>query len=110
MKNSEYIDIFQEFPDEEERTRYLQARRRVKEIRGFYIHLLVYLGVNIFILVARLVKDKDMDWGDVNVPILWGIVILIHAGSVFIPNMIFGNDWEEKKIRELMNKYKNEME
>ncbi|WP_260258622.1 2TM domain-containing protein [Elizabethkingia miricola] len=42
------------------------------------------------------------------VPVLWGIVVLIHAGSIFLPGIIFGDDWEKKKIRKLMEKYKSQ--
>jgi 2TM domain len=34
----------------------------------------------------------------------WGIGILAHALSVFGITGLFGSDWEEKKIAELMNK------
>jgi len=46
--------------------------------------------------------DMDNYWTE----ILWGIGVLAHALSVFVPNFIFGSDWEKKKIRELMDKYK----
>ena len=36
----------------------------------------------------------------------WGIGILAHGLSVFLPNMILGNNWEERKIKELMEKEK----
>lgn len=36
----------------------------------------------------------------------WGIGLLIHAFSVFGTKM-FLKDWEEKKIKELMEKDKN---
>jgi len=31
-----------------------------------------------------------------------------HGFSVFLPNWIFGRNWEEKKIKELMEKEKSE--
>jgi hypothetical protein len=38
--------------------------------------------------------------------IFWGIGLLAHGISVFSPNVFFGKDWEEKIIRELMDKNK----
>ena len=39
--------------------------------------------------------------------LFWGIGLLAHGLSVFLPGMILGNNWEERKIKELMEKDKN---
>ncbi|WP_411897704.1 2TM domain-containing protein [Elizabethkingia occulta] len=87
---------------------FLEAKRKVKEIRGFYIHFLIYLTVNIIILISNFYEYHQIGWINIYVPVLWGVVILIHAGSVFLPGIIFGNDWEKKKIKKLMEKYKSQ--
>ncbi|WP_332033147.1 2TM domain-containing protein [Kaistella sp.] len=86
---------------------YREAKRKVKELKEFYIHFFVYIIVNLF-LVARNVQGGDSlyDMDNYWTAILWGIGVLAHALSVFVPNFIFGTDWEKKKIRELMDKYK----
>ncbi|MHC6198164.1 2TM domain-containing protein [Elizabethkingia miricola] len=94
------------FSDEE--IEFLEAKRRVKEIRGFYIHFLIYLAVNVFILAETFYNYHQIGWTNIYVPVLWGIVVLIHAGSIFLPGIIFGDDWEKKKIRKLMEKYKSQ--
>jgi hypothetical protein len=38
---------------------------------------------------------------------LWGIGLFAHGLSVFLPNFILGKNWEEKKIRELMERNRN---
>jgi hypothetical protein len=38
----------------------------------------------------------------------WGIGLLAHGLSVFGRYVFFGQNWEEKKIQELMDKDKNE--
>jgi hypothetical protein len=39
------------------------------------------------------------------VTIFWGLAILLHASRVFVLRSKFlGEEWEEKKIRELMEK------
>jgi hypothetical protein len=38
----------------------------------------------------------------------WGIGLLVHTLSTFMPNWIFGQNWEEKKIQELIEKEKSE--
>jgi len=85
--------------------RYVEAQKRVKKLKGFYIHATVYVLVNLF-LIARNVQQGDSLY-DIDIywtAIFWGIGLLAHAASVFVPNFILGNDWEEKKIRQLMDK------
>lgn len=87
--------------------RYRTAKRRVKEIKGFYIHAAVYVLVNLFLLALNVqqgepVTDLDNYW----TAILWGVGLLAHGLSVFLPQIIFGRDWEERKTRELMDRYK----
>ena len=87
--------------------KYLEAQKRVKRLKGFYIHATVYVLVNLFLIgnnVQRGMNPSDID--NYCTAIFWGIGLLGHALSVFLPNMIMGKDWEEKKIRELMDKYK----
>ncbi|UOK41187.1 MULTISPECIES: 2TM domain-containing protein [Flavobacterium] len=84
-----------------EREQLERAKKRVQEIKGFYGHLAVYVSVNIFFLVINLLtspKDLWFFW-----PMLgWGIGVTFHGLRVFNCIPFFGNDWEEKKIREFM--------
>ena len=36
----------------------------------------------------------------------WGLGLLTHGLSVFLPNILLGSNWEEKKIKQLMEKEK----
>ncbi|WP_313502354.1 2TM domain-containing protein [Kaistella carnis] len=87
--------------------KYLEAAKRVKRLKGFYIHAVVYVLVNLFIVVQNVksgssLSNMDNYW----TAIFWGVGLLGHGMSVFLPNMIMGKDWEERKIRELMDKNK----
>ncbi|MGV8914778.1 MAG: 2TM domain-containing protein [Kaistella sp.] len=87
--------------------KYLEAKKRVKRLKGFYIHATVYILVNLFLIANNV--QRGMNFFDINnywTAIFWGVGLLGHALSVFLPNMIMGKDWEEKKIRELMDKNK----
>ena len=87
--------------------KYLEAQKRVKRLKGFYIHATVYVLVNLFLIGNNVQRGKNpSDIDNYWTAIFWGIGLLGHALSVFLPNMIMGKDWEEKKIRELMDKYK----
>jgi hypothetical protein len=90
--------------------RYFLAKRRVKSMRGFYIHFFVYMVINTVIIV-QIYSYNDSSfwrWESFSTALFWGIGLLAHAISVFGSNLIFGKNWEERKIQELMNKDKNE--
>lgn len=95
-----------ELPENQD-VKYMEAKRKVKEMKGFYIHLFVYVIVNLF-LISRNVQQGDNlnDMDNYWTAIFWGIGVLVHAIRVFVPNVILGRDWEERKTRELMDKYK----
>lgn len=88
--------------------KYLEAAKRVKRIKGFYIHLLVYICVNSFIVYINFQDLKPgesyFQWQNFLTLLFWGVGLAAHGLSVFLPNFILGKDWEEKKIRELMDK------
>ncbi len=94
----------------EDKISYLNAKEKVKKIKGFYIHLLVYIAVNVMIVFVNIQNLKPgesyFQLENFFTAFFWGIGLLAHGLSVFSPNFILGKDWEEKKIRELMDKYK----
>ncbi|WP_419869295.1 2TM domain-containing protein [Chryseobacterium sp. CT-SW4] len=84
-----------------ENTAYQKAARRVKDLKGFYGNLTSYCLVIPFLLVLNLLTSPTHLW--FFWPMLgWGIGLLAHGISVFG----IGKEWEEKKIRELMDKEK----
>jgi hypothetical protein len=104
-----YKPAFEEFQPED---KYAAAQREVKRLKGFYTHLMVFVIINIMIVFINI---RDLDAGESYFKLenfftafFWGIGILVHAFSVFLPNWIFGKNWQEKKIRELMEKEKSE--
>jgi cell division protein FtsW (lipid II flippase) len=88
--------------------RYFAAQKRVKSIKGFYVHLTVYVFVNIFLSfqIYRSSKNEFWRWESFSPALFWGIGLLAHGTSVFGSNLLFGKNWEERKIKELMEKDK----
>ncbi len=90
--------------------RYKKAKKRVKEIQGFYTHLLVYILVNIFIFAANSsifelgLGTINISFGDLSLPFFWGIGLFAHWATVFGLDLLLGKNWEENKIREVMEK------
>lgn len=108
MKEEEIIEIFDRFPDAEERSRYLRAKRRVNQLKGFYFHLLLYIIIASVHFIKTYVEKNEIKMEDALGIILWGVVVIIHAASVYLPTLFLGKDWEEKKIQEFTKQYKKE--
>lgn len=94
-----------------EQERYERAAKRVKKIKGFYTHAAVYVVINIMIVIINIqnLKEGESYFKHENflTAFFWGIGLLAHGLSTFMPDFIMGKDWEERKIKELMEKEKN---
>lgn len=82
------------------------ARKRTKEIKGFYIHLAVYLYANLVILYSFLLniapESSTKNGFNFIVFVLWGTVVVIHAVSLFMPGI---RKWESRKTEEFTHQY-----
>lgn len=85
---------------ESENMSYVRAKERVEKLKGFYGNLISYCCV-IPLLVFINLRTSDFQW--FWFPMLgWGFGLLMHAAETFG----YGKAWEEKKIREILNKDK----
>lgn len=94
-----------------ENDKYKKAKKRVAEIKGFYTHLTIYILVNTFILstAAGLLSSNGVSfeipsWHHFISPVAWGIGLLFHGLYVFQFKSGFIKKWEERKIKEYMDK------
>ena len=86
---------------------YQKAKKRVKEIKGFYANLVSYVLVISFLTFINLKYTPEHLW--FFWPMLgWGVGLLFHAFGVFKIVPFFGSDWEERKIKELMEEEKKQ--
>ncbi|MDQ1856786.1 MULTISPECIES: 2TM domain-containing protein [unclassified Chryseobacterium] len=86
---------------EDDSAAYKRAQKRVKEIKSFYMNLISYCTVSAFLIFINLFTSSRNHW--FWFPVLgWGIGVASHAFQVFG----VGESWQEKKIREIMNKQK----
>ena len=94
----------------QEEIKYQEALKRVKKIKGFYTHAIVYVIINIMIVIINIqdLKDGESYFQAHNffTAFFWGIGLLAHGVSVFLPDIILGKQWEERKIKEFMEKEK----
>jgi two-component system, LytTR family, sensor kinase len=78
---------------------YERAQKRVKEIKSFYGNLISYCIVIPFLIIINVITTPDHIW--FLFPMLgWGIGVVAHGMSVFA----IGKNWEERKIREILEK------
>ncbi len=62
---------------------YQRAKKRVEAKIGFYIHLTVYVGVNILLIIINLSTSPQYIW--FKWPLLgWGIGLFFHGMSIFV--------------------------
>lgn len=78
---------------------YHQAKKQVEAIKGFYGNLISYCIVIPFLIFINYMTSWKFQW--FWFPMLgWGMGIIFHAFGVFG----YGKTWEERKIREIMEK------
>lgn len=87
--------------------RYEEAKKQVKEIKGFYVHLFIFIVVLIFLIFINLKYTPEYLWFIWTLG-GWGIGLLFHGLGAFKVMPFFGKDWEEDKIKELMEKDKKQ--
>lgn len=94
-----------------EQKKFERAKKRVQSITGFYKHLAAYILVNISLFIIKGVAldpgEKFFEFSTFSTAVFWGIGLIFHAMGVFGKNIFLGNDWEEKKIKEIMEKEKS---
>ena len=95
-----------------EQIRYEDAVKKVKKLKGFYTHAIVYLVINIMFVIVNVQNlepgESYFQFKNFITTFFWGIGLLAHAMGTFIPYFILGKDWEERKINQLMEQERKE--
>ena len=90
---------------------YLRAEKKLKELKGFYWHLFWYVAVNIFLWVSIFngldANESFFQYGHFATAFFWGIGLFFHWLGVFGKYLVFSRNWEDRKIREIMDKETN---
>lgn len=83
------------------------AVKKVKALKGFYKHLAVYIIVNGIMIIMKGADlepgERFLEFNTFSTAFFWGIGLALHAFNTFGTDFIFGNNWEERKIRKLMD-------
>lgn len=90
---------YEEIVDKEFEKKYKKAKKRVKEIKAFYSHLITFVLINMVLFMINMLTSPSFWW--FIFPLLgWGISLISHWISVY--GIKFGKEWEERKIRKIM--------
>jgi len=91
--------------------KYKRAKQKVKKEKDFYSHLTVYIVVNTFLIIMQLgifqsgfSNIRIPTWPMFTTPFFWGIGLFFHWLSVFHNKFSFFKKWEERKMKEFMDK------
>lgn len=83
---------------------YQKAKEQVSEIRAFYTTLISY-AIVISLLAAVNYYFDGWEYPWFLWPAFgWGIGLYFQASSAYRWNLFMGRDWEERKIREFMER------
>ena len=87
------------------------ARRKVKKLKGFYVHAFIYaIGMTVFILKEYYgVSFYFFPIQHINsfVMGIWSIIFFISAIDILVAYQFFGKKWEEAKIKRIIEKENN---
>jgi hypothetical protein len=86
---------------------YKEARKRVRRLRNFYSHIAMYVVVSTFLTFVNWFSNPG-HWWVKWVWIGWGIGIFFSALGLYKRNILFSDAWEERKIKEEMEKMKRQ--
>jgi hypothetical protein len=81
---------------------YARARRKVRQIKGVHIHVTVFCIVIAGLFLINYFTGRP--WWFIWPAIGWGIGLAFHAFGVYGTETLFGSDWEERKMRELIER------
>jgi hypothetical protein len=90
----------------ENETRYYKAQKKVQEIKGFYGNLFSYVVIITGLAILNFITTPGHLW--FLYPALgWGLGVAAHGMSVFNYMPFLGSGWEDRKIKEYMEREKN---
>ncbi|HET7482286.1 MAG TPA: 2TM domain-containing protein, partial [Actinomycetota bacterium] len=89
--------------DNVDEERLARAKKRVEDIKGFYVHFGIYVIVNLGLFVINMLTNPDGLW--FYWPLLgWGIGVAIHGFALLTDEYVFGPEWENRKVHEILGR------
>ena len=100
--------------------KYVKAKKRVDDIKGFYFHVIKFVIITLLILIfkgrvleifiEKGVEDKNvLQWMELNIlaiPIIWGLVLLVMGLRLFVFKTNILKSWEKRQIQKCLGEEK----
>ena len=84
------------------------AQARVRQKKGLYRHLILFIAGAILLIIMNLVFGADFRPGQVDwfvwAILVWTFIFLVHVLNVFILHKFMGKAWEDEQIDRLVKK------
>ncbi|SHM57718.1 2TM domain-containing protein [Flavobacterium chilense] len=84
------------------------ASKKVVKLKAFYSHMFVYIiGVIFFILKEYFGVPFNffpLKYINLFVMTIWTVFFLVSAIDIFASFRIFGEEWEERKVKSILEK------
>ncbi len=80
-----------------------QAIEKVRELKGFYVHLLIFMIIIPAAWIFNLTATPKVIWA-IWPTIGWGVGLAGHAIGIFDFPFIFGAEWEKKQIEKRLGR------
>jgi hypothetical protein len=102
-----------------ENLKYQRAAKRVKELKGFYRHVRIFVVVNLFLFILKSkllhfylpvdfpTEDYFYDWIYGNL-LVWLVILAIHGLFLFRNKITIFKKWEKRQIEKYIEKDKQE--
>lgn len=96
-----------------------KANKRVKELKDFYRHIVVFVVINGFLYLLKSgvlteflpkgfpTEPYYYDWINGNL-VIWGLILAVHTAYVYRSKFTFFQKWEERQIQKYLDKDREE--
>lgn len=86
------------------------ASKKVQKLKSFYTHAFIY-AIGVIVYILKEYTEAPLNFfpiGYINgfVMCIWTTAFLISAVDLFASYKIFGDEWEERKVKSIMDKNK----
>lgn len=91
---------------------YEKARKRTKQKRRLYVHLILFIIGSVFLFILNTVLGFGAEFGNFwfyTFVGIWFILWILHFVNVFFTNKFFGKDWERKETDKLIQKHQKKV-
>ena len=100
-----------ELENNSKNTKLKLAHKKLKELKGFYTHLTIYLVINTVLLILKFIGNSyygEPFMGPVwhfstfATWFFWGIGLFFHGMKVFYGRTLFSKNWEERQLQKFL--------